>query len=107
MAARIVRADEIGEGGHQVHETKKHQRDHRELVAGEAPAHELPLRGDRELLGGTARSGRGFGFGTRHAAHTDWRMRGSSHARTMSETSVPITVRVLRIMMMLEARNRS
>ena len=99
-AVQVVGRDPLRDEDRAVHQREHPGRDHRDPVAAELPPHQLPLRGGVEalLLGRQAlRLGRIEGLGVDVVdAHRPWplskRMRGSSMASAMSESSTPTTV---------------
>src|SRR5262249_50047456 len=108
----IERRQDIGEGGDQVQPDDDGGAEHRQLVLAEAPPHQLPLAGNRDLLLDVGDRRRCADRRRRRhqalAAHRiPNRIRGSSQASKRSEKSVPTTVRTLSIRMKLPARYMS
>ena len=116
-----MRREELGEGGDEVDQDDDDAAGHGELVAAELPPGEAPgagalgalLAGDGGLVGagdvlddvlGHAARAAGFGSGVMHHRRHRYRMRGSSHASSRSEISVPITVRTESIRIIAPAR---
>ena len=104
----IVRCHEFGEDHDQIEYPQNRQGSHGELVAQEAPGHELPLgRDDVPLVTSLMRLATAARFSHGHPRYTAPRILGSRNASRISESRVPSTVSTLRTKTMLPARNMS